>query len=86
MPLHRCSSALISLARASRQRALMKVGIATDIVYWHEKLVAISREISAENGRKTCAKVFITFETEISQRECLKAMTTGETTLLRLVQ
>lgn len=64
----------------------MKFGIATDIVYWHEKLVAISREISAESGRKTCAKVFVTFETETSQRECLKAMTTGETTPMRLAR
>ena len=61
----------------------MKFGVATDIVYWHEKLVAISREISAQNGRKTCVKVFVTFETETSQRECLKAMTTGETTPVR---
>ena len=83
MPLHRRSSALASLARATRQRVLMKFGVATDIVYWHEKLVAISREISAQNGRKTCVKVFVTFETETSQRECLKAMTTGETTPVR---
>lgn len=61
----------------------MKFGVATDVVYWHEKLVAISREISAESGRKTCTKVFVTFETETSQRECLKAMTTGETTPAR---
>lgn len=61
----------------------MKFGVATDVVYWHEKLVAISREISAESGRKTCTKVFVTFETETSQRECLKAMTTGETTPVR---
>lgn len=56
----------------------MKFGIATDIVYWHQKLVAISREIKEETGRKICTKVFVTFETETSQRECLKAMTTGE--------
>lgn len=56
----------------------MKVGLATDIVYWHEKLVVVSQQIKNELGTKTCAKVFVTFEKEVSQRKCLKAMTTGE--------
>lgn len=58
----------------------MKVGVATDVVYWHEKLVEVTRKIKVETGggRKTCTKVFVTFEKEVSQRECLKAMTTGD--------
>lgn len=56
----------------------MKFGIATDIVHWHEALVTVSNEIALENGSKPCTKVFITFEKEASQRECLKTMTTGE--------
>lgn len=61
------------------QLFLMKYGIATDIVYWHDKLVDISREIEKEtSSRKACSKVFVTFEKEKSQRKCLKAMRTGE--------
>lgn len=59
------------------QRALMKFGIATDIVYWHEKLVAVTKEIDQLKGPKRAEKVFVTFEKEVSQRECLKIMTTG---------
>ncbi|CAN0116278.1 unnamed protein product [Scytosiphon promiscuus] len=59
------------------KRALMKFGVSTDIVYWHEKLVAVHQEIAKETGHKPCVKVFVTFEKEASQRQCLKEMTTG---------
>lgn len=61
-----------------KQKSLMKFGVATDVVYWHEKLVAISAEIERETGEKLCSKVFVTFENEQSQRKCLKEMTTGK--------
>ncbi|CAN0385464.1 unnamed protein product [Pylaiella littoralis] len=57
---------------------LMKLGVATDIVYWHEKLVLIHKKIAKETAsHKPCTKVFVTFEKEASQRQCLKEMTTG---------
>lgn len=64
-------------AKIVRQRALMKFGMSTDIVYWHEKLVAVHKEIAKETGPKPCTKVFVTFEKEASQRRCLQQMTTG---------
>lgn len=56
----------------------MKLGMSTDIVYWHEKLVLIHKQIAKNTGYKPCTKVFVTFEKEASQRQCLKEMTTGE--------
>lgn len=57
----------------------MKLGVATDIVYWHEKLVLIHKKIAKETAsHKPCTKVFVTFEKEASQRQCLKEMTTGK--------
>lgn len=56
----------------------MKLGLSTDVVYWHEKLVQVNRQIAKKTRRKPCTKVFITFEKEASQRQCLKEMTTGK--------
>lgn len=57
---------------------MMKFGLSTDIVYWHEKLVEVHKRIAEETGRKPCTKVFVTFEKEASQRQCLEDMTTGK--------
>ena len=57
---------------------MMKFGISTDVVYWHEKLVEVHKKIAEETGQKPCTKVFVTFEKEASQRQCLKEMTTGK--------
>ncbi|CAM9544582.1 unnamed protein product [Ectocarpus sp. 12 AP-2014] len=59
------------------KRVLMKFGMCTDVVYWHEKLVALHKKIVEEIGHKPCKKVFVTFEKEASQRQCLEEMTTG---------
>lgn len=59
------------------KRLLMKAGIGGDIVYLHEQLVNVDAQVAKLRGRKKAAKVFVTFETEHSQRECLRAMTTG---------
>lgn len=56
----------------------MKIGMGADIVKLHERLVAVTAELNKLRGKKKATKVFVTFETEASQRECLKAMTTGE--------
>ena len=73
-----CLSASLSFSLCRKQRFLMMFGLSTDVVYWHERLVEVHGKIAEETGQKPCTKVFVTFEKEASQRQCLKEMTTGE--------
>ena len=68
----------LSFRSVTTQRLMMKFGLSTDVVYWHEKLVEVHKKIAEETGQKPCTKVFVTFEKEASQRQCLKEMTTGK--------
>lgn len=78
------SNPLRSLSRLIFQNILIQLGLATDIVCLHEQLVKVSKEIEEEAlTPKMATKVFVTFEKEASQRECLEQMTTGERNVAR---
>uniref|UniRef100_A0A7S1XQ05 CSC1/OSCA1-like cytosolic domain-containing protein n=1 Tax=Phaeomonas parva TaxID=124430 RepID=A0A7S1XQ05_9STRA len=59
---------------------LQKVGIGCDFPYWALRMQEINEKIGAELKKpeiREAAKVYVTFNTERGQRNCLKSMTDG---------
>ncbi|KAG5187159.1 hypothetical protein JKP88DRAFT_288252 [Tribonema minus] len=57
---------------------LQKVGMASDVVFWHEKLREITLQVRAMGITKyEASKVYVIYEQEEGQRKCLAALTTG---------